>query len=92
MSSSSAGRMGFSAEPPISKSSERRWYIVREIVAVGEKRVCPVFKQRVHPTDPFSSRTQHRPGQQTPDTRLCPYLVQLYLKKLRPSFHVFLAG
>ena len=84
LSSSSSSRMGFPAEPPISKSSN----------AVGEKGVSKAgLKQRVHPTDHFPSRNQRLPDQQTPDTRLCPaILVQLHFKVLRPSFHVFVAG
>ena len=52
---------------------------------------CSVWKQRLHPADHFPKRTQHLPDQQTPGTRLCPYLVQLHMKVLIPSFHVFLA-
>ena len=48
---------------------------------------CPVKKQRLHPADHFPSRLQHRPDQQTPDTRLYPSLLgHLHLKVLRPSF------
>ena len=84
MSSSSSSRIGFPAEPPISKSSK----------AVGEKGVSlPGLKQRLHPTDHFPSRIKHRPDQQIPDTRVClSLLVHLRLKVLCPSFHVFLAG
>ena len=83
LSSSSSSRMGFSAESHISKSSN----------AVSEKGVSmPGLKLCPNPVDHFPSRIEHRPDQQTPDTRLCPkFLVHLRLKVLRPSFRVFLA-
>ena len=81
--SSSTSRMGFSAEPRISKSSN----------AVEEKGVSmPHLKIASTSADHFHSRIQHRPDQQKPDTRLCPYHVQLLLKVLRPSVQVLLAG
>ena len=83
MSFFSSSRMGFSAEPPVSKSSN----------AVGEQGVSlPVLKKRLHQADHFPGRMQHRPDQQTRDTRLSPSLpVHLRLNVLRPSLLKFLA-
>ena len=63
----------------------------RQTLSVRKECHCPVKKQPLHPVDHFPIRIQHRPDQQTSDTRLCPsLLVHLRLKVLRPSFHVFL--
>ena len=44
----------------------------------------PGLKQRLHPVDQIPSRIQHRPDQQTTDTRFCPsLLVHLHLKSLQ---------
>ena len=63
----------------------------RQTLLLKKEYQCSVYEQRLHPADDLLSKIQHLPDQ-TPDTRLCPHLVHLHLKVLRPSFHVFLAG
>ena len=46
---------------------------------------------RLHLTDQFPSKFQHRPDQSL-DTHLCPYVVRLHFRSIRPSSPKSLPG